>query len=83
MKNYTLLRTQLQEGINFVERQQTKLMPLIDFLSQELLNQQLKKDVLKNVSFKETLEMYQSLMEQQTNSIMLLTKIQEVLKYIE
>lgn len=79
MKNYTVLKERLDEGIKFLEQQQTKLMPLIDMLTEMALDK-IKKETL---SFTEVMAIYSQLMEQQTNSIMLLTKIKEIIEYTE
>lgn len=79
MKNYNLLKQRLEEGIKFLEQQQTKLMPVIDVLTEMALDK-IKRETL---SFTEVMAIYNQLMEQQTNSIMLLTKIKEIIDYTE
>lgn len=77
MKNIDKLVENIEEGLSYIKSQQEKTRPLIDALSTLLVNNIEEADL----SYRELLSFYLNLMEQETNSILLITKMQEVLTY--
>lgn len=64
----------LTKGITFLAEQENELRPLITHLQNLILNK-----MTDELTLKEAFEMYTSLTEQYTNSILLLSKVKEVL----
>ena len=79
MKNYQLLIQNIEDGLNYIQKQQETTRPIIDYLIR-YINKHLPEEQL---SVKEALQYYQTLMEQETNSILVISKMQEVLSFIE
>ena len=77
MKNIDKLVENIEEGLNYIKSQQEKTRPLIDALSNLLVDKIDEADL----SYRELLSFYLNLMEQETNSILVITKMQEVLTY--
>lgn len=79
MRNYELLRQNIAEGLQYIEKQQQITRPIIDKLSKLLL------DNLNDsgLTFRECLDMYLKLMDQETNSILVISKLQEIQKYTD
>lgn len=79
MKNIDKLVDNIEEGLEYIKSQQEKTRPLIDAMTIMLCNK--VGEIEDSMSFKELLSFYLTLMEQETNSILLITKMQEVLTY--
>lgn len=80
MKNIDKLVNNIEEGLSYIKEQQEKTRPLIDAMTIMLCNR-VNEITEQDISFKELLSFYLTLMEQETNSILLITKMQEVLTY--
>ena len=79
MRNYELLRQNIAEGLQYIERQQQIIRPIIDKLSNILVDNMSNCDL----TYRECLDMYLKLMEQETNSILVISKLQEIQKYTD
>lgn len=77
MINYKMLKENIEEGLSYIQKQQEEIRPLINALNKVLIEKLPEADL----TFKEALAFYQTLMEQETNSILVITKMQEVLNY--
>ena len=79
MKNYEVLQQNIADALSYIQTQQQILQPLITYLSKYLV------DNMENsgLSYKECLEIYSKLMEQETNSILVISKMQEILTYVK
>lgn len=65
---------QLDKAINFLAEQEKELKPLITFLQNLLLNK-----MTEDLTLEETVKIYVTLTEQYTNSVLLLTKVKEIM----
>lgn len=79
MKNYDLLKQQIESGLEYIKDQQEKTKPILDLLVAKLIAELQSGE--GTISLKECFDMYCRLMEQQTNSILVITKMQEILNY--
>lgn len=77
MVNYKMLKESIEDGLSYIKEQQEKNRPIIDALTKVLINKLPEADL----TFKEALSFYHMLMEQETNSILVITKMQEILNY--
>ena len=77
MKNIDKLVENIEDGLEYIKKQQEKTRPLIDALSTHLIDKLDEADL----SYRELLSFYINLMEQETNSILVISKMQEVLTY--
>lgn len=75
MKNYELLTQKIDEGIQYIVDQNKKLDPLLTYLMEQMIN---KKEEL---TAKEIFEYHLRLQELKVNSLLLLTKMKEILEY--
>lgn len=75
MKNYELLTQKIDEGIQYIVDQNKKLDPLLTYLTEQMIN---KKEEL---TVKEIFEYHLRLQELKVNSLLLLTKMKEILDY--
>lgn len=75
MKNNQLLINKINEALNYIQEQDEKLNPVLEYLSNCMLE---NKELL---SPKECFDYYLQLREQKVNSILLLSKLKEVLDY--
>ena len=75
MKNYELLTQKIDEGIQYIVDQNKKLDPLLTYLTEQMIN---KKEEL---TAKEIFEYHLRLQELKVNSLLLLTKMKEILEY--
>jgi len=80
MKNIDKLVENIEEGLSYIKEQQEKTRPIIDAMT-VMLNNRISELDESDLSFKELLSFYLTLMEQETNSILVITKMQEVLTY--
>lgn len=75
MKNYELLTQKIDEGIQYILDQNKKLDPLLTYLTEQMID---KKEEL---TAKEIFEYHLRLQELKVNSLLLLTKMKEILDY--
>lgn len=75
MKNYELLTQKIDEGIQYIVDQNKKLDPLLTYLAEQMID---KKEEL---TAKEIFEYHLRLQELKVNSLLLLTKMKEILEY--
>lgn len=75
MKNYELLTQKIDEGIQYIVDQNKKLDPLLTYLTEQMID---KKEEL---TAKEIFEYHLRLQELKVNSLLLLTKMKEILEY--
>ena len=75
MKNYELLTQKIDEGIQYIVNQNKKLDPLLTYLTEQMID---KKEEL---TAKEIFEYHLRLQELKVNSLLLLTKMKEILEY--
>lgn len=75
MKNYELLTQKIDEGIQYIVDQNKKLDPLLTYLTEQMIA---KKEEL---TAKEIFEYHLRLQELKVNSLLLLTKMKEILEY--
>lgn len=75
IKNYEILLEKIDAGIQYIEDQNKKLEPVLDYLTDQML---LKKEEL---TAKEIFEYHLKLQELKVNSLLLLTKMREILVY--
>ena len=77
MKNYDILKQNIEEGLDYIKAQQQVMQPVINHLSKYLADNIHES----GLSYKECFDVYLKLMEQETNSILVISKMQEVLTY--
>ena len=80
MKNYDLLYDNVCQGLQYIQEQQEVLQPLINFLTLRI-KQYIANPEQNDLSLKECLDAYIKLMEQETNSVLVITKMQEIISY--
>ena len=71
------LISKIQEGIDFVTKQEEKLRPVLDYRTEKWIEKQ--EDLPADKAF----EYLTAFMQMKTESLLLLTKMQEVLEYSE
>lgn len=71
------IQQRLKNEIAILERQQEELRPALDYLYQLFI----KKMKEEELSARDAFQMFLKLSEQYTNSILLLTKVQEVIDF--
>ena len=76
MRNTDLI---LDNALNYLYQNEEKLKPYLDKLNEIMTNGLNNGDI----SVKDAFVMYTSILEQYTNSVMLITKIQEIIDYKE
>lgn len=79
MKNAEILTSKVQEGMKFLQEQEERIKPLIDYL-QNVLQQKIKE---QEISTRDAFDMFIRIQELYTNNILLLTKIKEILEFKE
>lgn len=79
MKNVDILLTKIEESLNYLYVTDEKLKPVLNYLT-EFIRSNIKSESL---TIKEAFEMWLAIQEQHTNSILLQTKLQEILDYRE
>ena len=77
MKNIDILKQNIEDGLNFIEKQQKEVRPIITYLTK------IMKDNIEDGSLtaKEAFNMYIKLMELDTNSVLIISKMKEILTY--
>lgn len=81
MKNAKIIEAKINEALKFLNEQDAKLKPILDYIQVQLIQKLQNPDWVDTTSVPQLFEMYQKTMEQYTNSILLLTKLQEIIKY--
>ena len=76
MKNSDLLEKKITEAIEFITEQDKKIKPIYEMLSDSL-----SKGNIDDVPFHVRLDAYIKIQEQYTNSILLLTKLKEIIDF--
>lgn len=76
-RNTQVIQRKIAEGIRFVQEQDKKLTPVIDYLTQMCIEQ--KEKLPPDKSFEYLIQMTNLKVE----SLLLLTKLQEICDYVE
>lgn len=79
MKNNDILSKKIDESMNYLYSLDQKLKPMLDYLSDIML----KGMQSEQITVKDAFNMWLSLQEQYTNSILLQTKLKEIIDYNE
>lgn len=77
MKNIDILKQNIEDGLMFIEKQQNEIRPLITYLT-KIMKENIEDGSL---TAKEAFQMYVKLMELDTNSILVISKMKEILNY--
>ena len=77
MKNTDVIAKKLQDALSYLYNQESNLKPFINYLQDILLNAIDKE----NISVKDAFEMYLAIQKQYTDSVMLITKIKEIIDF--
>ena len=78
MKNIDILKQNIEDGLMFIEKQQNEIRPLITYLT-KIMKENIDDGSL---TAKEAFQMYVKLMELDTNSILVISKMKEILNYV-
>jgi len=77
MKNVDILKQNIEDGLNFIQKQQNEIRPIITYLTKIM-----KENIDDNsLTAKEAFDMYIKLMELDTNSVLIISKMKEILTY--
>ena len=79
MKNIELLNEKLDNALDYLYQQEQRLKPFLEKL-EKILNTNMKEEL---ITPQEAFEMYCSIQKQYTDSILLISKIQEIINYKE
>ena len=77
MKNTDLISKKLEEALVFLYEQEDKLKPILDTFN-DIISKRIKEE---DISFKDAFDMMLQTQEQYTNSILLITKIKEIIDF--
>ena len=77
MKNINLLIDKIDEGIKYIQDQNKKLDPVLTYLTEQMLERK------EELTAREIFEYYIRLEELKVNSLLVETKMKEVLEYVE
>ena len=77
MKNIDLLIDKIDEGIKYIQDQNKKLDPVLTYLTEQMLERK------EELTVREIFEYYIRLEELKVNSLLIETKMKEVLEYVE
>ena len=77
MKNIDLLIDKIDEGIKYIQDQNKKLDPVLTYLTEQMLERK------EELTAREIFEYYIRLEELKVNSLLIETKMKEVLEYVE
>ena len=77
MKNIDLLIDKIDEGIKYIQDQNKKLDPVLTYLTEQMLERK------EELTAREIFEYYIRLEELKVNSLLVETKMKEVLEYME
>jgi hypothetical protein len=75
MKNTDLLIQRINEGLSYIENQNKQLEPVLEYLTQQMIERK------EELSAKEIFEYHVKLQELKVNSLLVLTKMKEILHY--
>jgi hypothetical protein len=75
MKNNDMLIQRIDEGIAYIEQQNKELQPVLDYLTQQIIERK------EELTTKEIFEYHIKLQELKVNSLIVLTKMKEILHY--
>ena len=75
MKNNDLLIQRIDEGIAYIEDQNKRLDPLLEYLTEQMLERK------EELSATEIFEYHVKLQELKVNSLLVLEKMKEILQY--
>lgn len=76
MRNNDLILTKIEEGLKYIQDQNEKLDPVINYLTEQMIN---KKEEL---TAKEIFDYYIKLQELKVNSLLVESKLHEVFSYL-
>lgn len=77
MRNTDLISQRLEKALEYLYEQDTKLKPLLEYL-QDLIVREVHNE---NLTVREAFEMFLKIQEQYTNSIVLISKIKEIIDF--
>ena len=77
MKNIDLLIEKIDEGIKYIQDQNTKIDPVLSYLTEQLIERK------EELTAREIFEYYIRLEELKVNSLLIETKMKEVLEYVD
>ena len=77
MKNSELISKKLDEALTYLNEQETKLKPFLDILQEKLIEGIPKSEL----SVEQAFNMYLAIQKQYTDSILLMTKIKEIMDF--
>ena len=76
MRNNDLILTKIEEGLKYIQDQNEKLDPVINYLTEQMIN---KKEEL---TAKEIFDYYIKLQELKVNSLLVESKLHEIFSYL-
>jgi len=77
MKNIDILKQNIEDGLSFIEKQQNEVRPIITYLT-KIMKENIDDGSL---TAKDAFNMYIKLMELDTNSVLIISKMKEILTY--
>lgn len=77
MKNNKIIIEKLENALDYLYKQENDLKPYLEVLNKILLNKINNADLTVEQAF----EMYCKIQEQYTNSILLITKVKEIIEF--
>ena len=77
MKNISILNQKIEDSLNYLYANDERLKPVLDYLT-EHIRENIKSESL---TVKEAFEMWLAIQEQYTNSVLLQTKLKEILDF--
>lgn len=77
MKRTDVISKKLDEALDYLYRQEQEIKPFLDILS-KIMNKKIKEE---EITIDKAFEMYHKIHEQYTNSILLITKIKEIIEF--
>lgn len=77
MKRNDLISKKLDEALEYLYKQEEEIKPFLSILNDILLKKIKEEDLTIDKAF----EMYHKITEQYTNSILLITKIKEIIEF--
>ena len=77
MRNNKIIVQKLDEALDYLYKQEQEIKPFLEILNKILL----KKIKQEEVTIDKAFEMYHKIHEQYTNSVLLITKIKEIIEF--
>ena len=77
MKNKDVIETKLETALCYLYEQEEKIKPFLEIL-QRIMHNKIKE---QEVSLSDAFKMYVEIQKQYTDSILLITKIQEIINF--